>query len=71
MQPLRPRPALLRLGLFARSAPRSKAQIHWGDETGLRSDDVRGCCYAPRGQTPVVRVNNKRHGLSDIFTVAN
>ena len=47
------------------------AEIHWGDETGLRSDDVRGRSYAPRGQTPVIRVNNKRHGLSVISTVTN
>jgi transposase len=47
------------------------AEIHWGDETGLRSDDVRGRSYAPQGQTPVVRVNNKRHGLSVISSVTN
>ncbi|WP_284415882.1 IS630 family transposase, partial [Acidovorax sp. SUPP3334] len=47
------------------------AEIHWGDETGLRSDDVRGRGYAPQGQTPVIRVNNKRHGLSVISTVTN
>jgi hypothetical protein len=44
-------------------------EIHWGDETGLRSDDVRGRSYAPQGRTPVVRVNSKRHGLSIISTV--
>lgn len=37
----------------------------------MRSDDVRGRSYAPQGQTPVVRVNNKRHGLSVISTVTN
>ena len=47
------------------------AEIHWGDETGLRSDDVRGRSYAPKGETPVVRVNSKRHGLSVISTVTN
>jgi hypothetical protein len=47
------------------------AEIHWGDETGLRSDDVRGRSYAPQGQTPVVRVNSKRHGLSVMSTVTN
>jgi transposase len=55
-------------------AARAKAQgteIHWGDESGLRSDDVRGRGYAPKGDTPVIRVNNKRHGLSVISTVTN
>jgi transposase len=47
------------------------AEIHWGDETGLRIDDVRGRGYAPRGQTPVVRVTRKRQNLSVISTVTN
>jgi len=32
---------------------------------------VRGRGFAPKGQTPVIRVNNKRHGLSVISTVTN
>lgn len=56
---------------IAARAKAEQAEIHWGDETGLRSDDVRGRGYAPRGQTPVVRVNNKREGLSIISTVTN
>lgn len=47
------------------------AEIHWGDETGLRSDDVRGRSFAPRGKTPEVRVNHKRAGLSVISSVTN
>jgi len=38
---------------------------------GCRSDDVRGRGYAPKGQSPVVRVNNKREGLIIISTVTN
>ena len=57
--------------VIAASAKVEGAEIHWGDETGLRSDDVRGRSYAPQGQTPVIRVNNKRHGLSVISTVTN
>jgi hypothetical protein len=37
------------------------AAIHWGDETGLRSDDVRGRSFASKGKMLVVRVNSK-HG---------
>ncbi|WP_425220112.1 IS630 family transposase [Ralstonia solanacearum] len=57
--------------VIAARAKAEGAEIHWGDESGLRSDDVRGRSYAPRGQTPVVRVSNKRHGLSVISTVTN
>jgi transposase len=56
---------------IAARAKLEDAEIHWGDETGLRSDDVRGRGYAPVGQTPVVRVNSKREGLSIISTVTN
>ena len=45
--------------------------VFWGDETGLRSDDVRGRSYAPRGRTPLVRVCHKRAGLSLVSAVTN
>lgn len=56
---------------IAARAKAEGAEIHWGDETGLRSDDVRGRGYAPKGETPVIRVNSARQGLSVISTVTN
>ncbi len=56
---------------IAARAKKEGAEIHWGDETGLRSDDVRGRCFAPKGETPVIRVSSKRAGLSIISTVTN
>src|SRR3954453_13330295 len=53
---------------------RAKAEggaVFWGDETGLRSDDVRGRGYAPPGRTPEVRVNHKRANLGLISAVTN
>ena len=47
------------------------AEIHWADETGLRSDDVRGRSYAPMGKTPEIRVSQRREGLSIISSVTN
>src|SRR3712207_4734763 len=52
-------------------ARRAHGVIFWGDETGLRSDDVRGRSYAPRGRTPLVRVCHRRAGLSLISAVTN
>ena len=52
-------------------AMREKGTIFWGDKTGLRSDDVRGRSYAPRGRTPVVRPSHKRAGLGVISAVTN
>jgi len=47
------------------------AEIYWGDETGLRSDSqhVRG--YAPKGQTPVVRITTRRDSINMISAVTN
>ena len=52
-------------------AKREKGIVFWGDETGLRSDDVRGRSYAPRGHTPVVRPSHKRAGVGLISAVTN
>jgi transposase len=52
-------------------ARQAQGVIFWGDETGLRSDDVRGRSYAPRGRTPLVRVCHRRAGLSLLSAVAN
>src|ERR1039458_3816995 len=56
---------------IAAKAKAEGAEIQWGDETGLRSDDVRGRGYAPKGQTPVVHANARREKLSVISTVTN
>jgi transposase len=55
----------------AAGAKQARGVIFWGDETGLRSDDVRGRSYAPRGRTPLVRVCHKRARLSLISAVTN
>jgi transposase len=52
-------------------ARRAQGVIFWGDETGLRADDVRGRSYAPPGKTPVVRPNHRRIGLGLISAVSN
>ena len=56
---------------IAAEAKQEGAEIQWGDETGLRSDDVRGRGYAPKGKTPVVLANANRAKLSVISTVTN
>lgn len=54
-----------------REAKAKGAEILWGDETGLRSDDVRGRSFAPKGKTPVVRINSRREGLSILSAISN
>ena len=57
--------------VIAACAKAEGAEIHWGGETGLRSDDMRSRSYVPQGQTPVIRANNKRHGLSVLSMVTD
>src|SRR3954471_9823421 len=56
---------------IAARAKQARSIVVWGDETGLRADDVRGRSYAPRGRTPVVRVCQTRIKLSLITAVTN
>lgn len=56
---------------IARKAAPAKAEIHWGDEMGVRSDDQIGRTYSKRGQTPVVRVPGRRFSCQMISTVTN
>jgi transposase len=47
------------------------AEIHWGDETGLRSDDVNGRGYAPIGKTPIRRAKGTPEKINMISSVTN
>jgi transposase len=48
-----------------------KGEIHWLDETGIRSDDYGGRSYSPRGDTPVRKVSGQRFSTNMISTVTN
>ena len=47
------------------------AEIHWGDEMGLRSDHQTGRTYGRRGETPVVEGTGQRFRCNVISTVTN
>jgi len=52
-------------------ARRFKAQIHWLDEMGLRSDHQAGRTYGRRGQTPVVFGTGQRFRCNMISAITN
>jgi len=56
---------------IARRSIRENAQIHWGDETGLCNDSYYGRSYAPRGETPAIRIHPKCKRVNLISTVTN
>ena len=56
---------------IAQRAKEEGAEIHWGDETGIRSDCQHGRSYAPAGKTPVQRMPGSRFATNMISTVTN
>jgi transposase len=52
-------------------AKQEKAEIHWLDEMGLRSQDQRGRSYGRRGRTPVIPCTSQRFGCNMISTITN
>ena len=52
-------------------ARREKAQIHWLDEMGLRSDHQAGRSWGLRGQTPVVPGTGQRFRCNMISAITN
>jgi len=52
-------------------AKAEKAEIYWGDETGMRNDSQHERGYAPKGKTPVVKLNAKRVSVNMISAVNN
>ncbi|RUT01708.1 hypothetical protein DSM107010_64530 [Chroococcidiopsis cubana SAG 39.79] len=48
-----------------------KAEIHWGDEMGVRSDYQAGCSYGRVGKTPVIPATGQRFGCNMISTITN
>ena len=53
------------------AASREKAEIHWVDEMGMRSDHQAGRSYGRRGRTPVIPGTGRRFSCNMISTVTN
>ena len=54
-----------------KKAKQEGAEIHWGDETGVRNNSQHGRSYAPKGRTPVKKSMAKRFSVNMISTVTN
>ncbi len=52
------------------SAARVGAEIYWGDEAGVRSDNQGGTTWGIKGQTPVVRSTGGRSAVNMISAVS-
>lgn len=56
---------------IARRAKAEGAEIHWGDEMGLRSDYQAGRSWSPKGTTPVIPGTGQRFRCNMISTITN
>lgn len=52
-------------------AKKEQADIHWGDEMGVRSTHVFGRSYGVKNKTPVVNKTTKRFGCNMISSITN
>ena len=56
---------------ITRTAKKEKAEIYWGDETGVQNEANRVRGYGPKGITPILKVTAKRAHLSMISAITN
>lgn len=56
---------------LVKQAKKEKADIHWGDEMGIRSDHQVGTSYGRKGKTPIVLGTGKRFRCNMLSTRTN
>ncbi|MEA1874718.1 MAG: IS630 family transposase [Bacteroidota bacterium] len=56
---------------IVKRAKKENAEIHWGDETGIKNTSQYGRAYAPKGETPVKETMAKRISMNMVSTVTN
>jgi transposase len=52
-------------------AKKEKAEIHWGDETGINNQAYNARGFAPKGKTPVIELNAKKSSINMISAITN
>ena len=52
-------------------AKQEKAEIYWGDETGIQNDAYQAKGFAPKGKTPIVKLNVNKSRVNMISAISN
>lgn len=52
-------------------AKKDKAEIYWGDETGLQTTAHQARGFAPKGKKPILRISAKKNSISMISAINN
>ena len=56
---------------IAKRAKKEKAEIHWGEKTGLCNNSYHGGSYAPSGRAPAIKLHPKCKRVNLISSVTN
>lgn len=56
---------------IAERAKKEQAEIYWGDETGINNQEYYMRGFAPRGETPMIKVFPKREKINMISAINN
>jgi transposase len=56
---------------IAKRAKQEKAEIYWGDETGIQTGANVEKGYSPKGKTPVLRQTARKHRINMISAINN
>ncbi len=56
---------------ISKRASEESAQIYWGDEAGVQNTAEYQRGYAPKGQTPVIRVESKKARINMLSAITN
>jgi transposase len=56
---------------IAKRAKQEKAEIYWGDETGIQTGANVEKGYSPKGKTPVLRQTARKHRINMISAITN
>jgi transposase len=56
---------------IAAKAKKEKAEIHWGDETGIQNTAYNAKGFAPRGEPPVINLSAKKCRINMMSTITN
>lgn len=56
---------------IAVKAKKEKAEIHWGDETGIQNTGYNAKGFAPQGQPPIIRLSAKKCRINMMSSITN
>ena len=56
---------------IAKRAKQEKAEIYWGDETGIQTGANVEKGYSPKGKTPVLRQTAQKHRINMVSAITN